>query len=124
MVLWLLQFQLINFEQNYYENPVDYQLFPIYVFKKNTNNISYSNMVTKILKLEFSILVQLNSQEFSIGITLVNNIDQINNAFKTAFIYDNSVIIEKFSLGREHTVSILGNQILLSIDISIKTQFL
>jgi len=53
----------------------------------------------------------------SIGITKVENINELDTALKLAWQYNNEALIEHWIEGDEYTVAILGNQALPSIKI-------
>ncbi|QCI25431.1 D-alanine--D-alanine ligase [Buchnera aphidicola (Sitobion avenae)] len=95
----------------------------IYISKKKNIASIYPLIVKKTLKLGFPVLIKPNNQGSSIGITLVSCLDQLKNAIKIAFSYDNNILIEKFIKGKEYTISILGEKVLPSIHISTKNNF-
>ena len=64
-----------------------------------------------------------SSSGSSFGINLVKNKDDLISAFTDAFKYDSIVIAEEFIVGREFTVSILGNKSLGVLEISSKNEF-
>jgi len=79
------------------------KIFPIKDIKKSVN------------KLGLPIIVKPNNTGSSIGILRVENIDQLDDALKEAFKYDNRIIIEKAVLNpRELEVAVLGNDKLLT----------
>ncbi|BFR92022.1 hypothetical protein Buap_2040 [Buchnera aphidicola str. APS (Acyrthosiphon pisum)] len=75
------------------------------------------------MKLGLPVLIKPNNQGSSIGITIVSHLTQLNDAIKTAFNYDNHILIEKFIVGKEYTVSILGQKALPAIHITTKNNF-
>lgn len=46
----------------------------------------------------------------SVGISLAKTRDELTQGIETAFAYDHSVMVEKYSPGRELTVAVLGNE--------------
>ncbi|MBS1271885.1 MAG: D-alanine--D-alanine ligase B [Candidatus Marinimicrobia bacterium] len=63
------------------------------------------------------IVVKPNSQGSTIGLTILGNLENLENALKKAFEYDEKVMVETFIPGREITASILGNEALPLIEI-------
>ena len=59
----------------------------------------------------------------SIGISLVENKEDLGRALKTAFEYGDEVLIERFVTGREFTVGILDEKVLPVIEIKPKNRF-
>jgi D-alanine-D-alanine ligase len=59
----------------------------------------------------------------SIGMTKVNNAQQLETAIQDAFEYDEHVLIEQFIQGSEFTVSLLNGQALPSIRMSTPRVF-
>jgi len=72
---------------------------------------------------KFPFVVKPQSQGSSLGITFVRGPEDIDCALKTAFRYDDNVIIEDYIEGRELTVGILDNKALEPIEIVPKNQF-
>ncbi len=72
---------------------------------------------------KFPFVVKPQSQGSSLGITFVRGLEDIDCALKTAFRYDDNVIIEDYIEGRELTVGILDNKALEPIEIVPKNQF-
>ncbi|QCI18202.1 D-alanine--D-alanine ligase [Buchnera aphidicola (Aphis nasturtii)] len=95
----------------------------IYIEKKDLLKNSDAFLIKKSDKLEYPLLVKPNNQGSSIGITLVYFKDQLKNAIEIAFNYSNNILVEKFVKGKEYTVSILGEEILPSIQIITKNNF-
>jgi D-alanine-D-alanine ligase len=61
-------------------------------------------------KLVYPLMVKPNTEGSTIGISIVNNDTQLENAVIEAIRYDKDVLIEKYIKGRELTVSIIGNE--------------
>ncbi|QIQ41255.1 MAG: D-alanine--D-alanine ligase [Buchnera aphidicola (Aphis urticata)] len=95
----------------------------IYIEKKDLLKNLDSFLIKKSYKLEYPLLVKPNNQGSSIGITLVHFKEQLKNAIETAFNYSNNILVEKFVKGKEYTVSVLGEEILPSIQIIAKNNF-
>ena len=86
----------------------------------NKTNLDYKKIITK---LGDPFIVKPSSSGSSFGINLVKNKDDLISAFTDAFKYDSIVIAEEFIVGREFTVSILGNKPLGVLEISSKNEF-
>jgi D-alanine-D-alanine ligase len=63
-----------------------------------------------------------NDQGSTIGFSLVQNIDEIQNAFNEASKFSNQILIEQYIKGRELTVSILGDIALPIVEVKPKHQ--
>jgi D-alanine-D-alanine ligase len=69
-------------------------------------------------KLGNEVMVKPAQEGSSIGMTKVNNTQQLATAIQDAFNYDEHVLIEQFIQGSEFTVSLLNGQALPSIRMS------
>lgn len=74
-------------------------------------------------KLGNEVMVKPAQEGSSIGMTKVNNAQQLETAIQEAFIYDEQVLIEQFIQGSEFTVSLLNGQALPSIRMSTPRVF-
>lgn len=84
---------------------VDWIFFNVYDYAKDTNAI-----LTKADTLGFPIVVKPASLGSSVGITLVNDRSQLDEAIKTAFEFDTKVILEKAVNNlRELNCSVFGD---------------
>ena len=86
----------------------------------NKTNLDYKKIITK---LGDQFIVKPSSSGSSFGINIVKNKDDLISAFTDACKYDSIVIAEEFIVGREFTVSILGNKSLGVLEISSKNEF-
>lgn len=59
----------------------------------------------------------------SVGVSIASTDDELQNALKLAFRYEDRVIIEEFVKGREFSVGILGDEVLPAIEIKPKHGF-
>ena len=74
----------------------------------------------------FPVVVKPCSGGSAIGISIVKNSGDLDDAFHAGFEHDDCILIEKYIPGREVTVSILGNrelQVLPIIEIIPKSEF-
>ncbi|MCB0263435.1 MAG: D-alanine--D-alanine ligase [Calditrichaeota bacterium] len=72
-------------------------------------------------KLGLPFVVKPNAQGSTVGLTIVNAMDELDAAIQLAFEFDESVLIEQFVPGRELTVAILGNRTLPIVEIVPKS---
>jgi len=69
------------------------------------------------------VVVKPRFQGSSVGISIVRNLDDMPDAVQLAFSFDREIIVERFIVGRELTVTILGSQPLPIIEIVPTTEF-
>lgn len=68
-------------------------------------------------EIGFPLVVKPNDQGSTVGLTIVQRIEEIPAALDLAFQYSTSVMVEEFVPGRELTVSIVGDRVLPIIEI-------
>jgi D-alanine-D-alanine ligase len=70
------------------------------------------NMVVARVKEQFTFpaVVKASTQGSSIGVTIVEDAENLSNAIEDAFHYSETVLIEQFIRGREVTVAVWGNE--------------
>lgn len=73
--------------------------------------------------LNFPLVVKPASNGSSFGLSLIDSIFELENAFEEAKKFDKVVLLEEFIKGRELTVGILGDQALPVIEICTKRKF-
>ena len=82
--------------------------------KNNIPQLPYQVLYTdnvENISLSFPVIVKPSRCGSSLGINVANNIEELNNYLKSAFKYDNKVIIEKYlSKRRELECAILGKK--------------
>ncbi len=59
----------------------------------------------------------------SVGITKVNSFDQVAKAYQAADLEYQEVLVEKFVIGEEYSVGILGEEVLPSVRFQTKREF-
>lgn len=74
-------------------------------------------------KLNFPLIVKPNNGGSSIGISLVNDSEDLNKALVDAFLYSEEVLIEEYLNGKEYTVPILNGSALPTLAISFNSSF-
>ena len=74
--------------------------------------IFYKEEKHEVLKktIKFPCFVKPNNGGSSIGVRKANNLEELDDALKTAFIHDTEVIVEEFIEGREFSCGILKNK--------------
>lgn len=73
------------------------------------NNKIYKEKLISIKKeFKLPIFVKPSSSGSSVGVSKVNNIDELEEAIKNAFKYDDIVLIEEGVIGRELEVAVFG----------------
>ncbi|WP_044010612.1 D-alanine--D-alanine ligase [Buchnera aphidicola] len=95
----------------------------LHINKHEFNKKFLQKFKKNISLLGLPIIVKPNQEGSSIGITIVYSYETLYKACKTAFIFDNSILIEKFIYGEEYTISILGKKILPIIRICPENTF-
>jgi len=103
------------------------------LFKKNNISIPAYVTLSKGDQLDvrvvmdalgaFPLIVKPACEGSSIGITLVEKEDELDEAVQNAWLYDNTALIEKYIQGREVTVGILGQDALPVVEICPKHSF-
>jgi len=90
----------------------------------NLNNSDRSKILSyKSNKFKIPVVVKPNFQGSTLGLSIVDNINKIENAVDVASIYSDNIIVEKFIKGRELTVGILDNKALEIVEIMPKSGF-
>ncbi|MCE5198357.1 MAG: D-alanine--D-alanine ligase [Armatimonadota bacterium] len=62
-----------------------------------------------VAAMGYPVIVKPSRQGSTIGMTKVNGPGELNNAIREAVCYDKQIIIEKFVVGTELTIGVLGN---------------
>lgn len=62
------------------------------------------------LDLNFPVVIKPSREGSTIGLTIANNDDELNDGIKEAFKYDETVLIEEYIKGREVTVAVMGEK--------------
>ncbi|WP_102797240.1 D-alanine--D-alanine ligase [Bowmanella denitrificans] len=68
-----------------------------------------------MVRLGGIVMVKPANEGSSIGMTKVSDAGQLSAAIEQAFLYDHQVLVERFIVGQEFTVSLLGERALPSI---------
>lgn len=76
-----------------------------------------------VQQLGLPLFVKPSHEGSSVGMTHVNQANELKTALEHAFKYDNYVMVESFLSGPEFTVAIVGDEVLPSIYIKPATKF-
>jgi D-alanine-D-alanine ligase len=73
-------------------------------------SVKDESMLAEELKQSFSMpfVVKPNQEGSTLGLTIVKNEEQIQDAIKNAFTHDTEIIVEEYIKGREMTVAVWG----------------
>jgi D-alanine-D-alanine ligase len=86
---------------------------PEYIVLENSRKVTPDSIDAKIRsQIGYPVIIKPVSQGSSVGLTLVNNQEDLPKALAYGFQYDNRLLCEKYIAGRELTVSILGDEAL------------
>jgi len=80
-------------------------------------------LTTAEKEVGYPLVVKPSSEGSSVGVSIVNGIEQFEPAVKLAFQYDPEIIVEKYIKGMEVQVGILGERSLGAIEIVPKDVF-
>ena len=86
------------------------------------------NLIKKVSSLDFNtqkfpIIVKPNDQGSTVGLHLVEEIDNLKSCVEKSLEFSNKVILEEFIPGKEITVPILGDSALPIVEIKPKSGF-
>ena len=79
--------------------------------------IKYDNNIDDIDKLGYPLIVKPCNGGSSIGISKVDNKDELINGIKKALEYDNNIIVEKFIKSREFECAVLDDKEIIISDV-------
>ncbi len=90
---------------------------------KTIDRCSYSRISWNIgNKLSFPVVVKPSAHGSSIGLSIVNRIEDLDRAIGLAFGFDEKVLIEEYVPGREMTVGVLDDRALPVVEIVPKNK--
>ena len=72
---------------------------------------------------EFPVVVKPSADGSTLGISFVQNKEEMVDAFKLAYQYDGNIMVENYISGRELTVTIIGQQVFPIVEIIPKHKF-
>ena len=79
----------------------------LYFSKSESNKINYDDVKKQLGEILF---IKPNSLGSAAGVSKVTNLSEFNAALKTAFEYDEHILIEEAMVARELECSVLGNE--------------
>lgn len=91
-----------------------------HVMVEKGQSICYESIIKQ---LGLPLFVKPSHEGSSVGMSRVNDLQDLPIAIETAFKFDDCVMIEAFLSGAEYTVAIVGEQVLPSIKIQPATSF-
>ena len=77
------------------------------VYRRRDNSRDLAAEITREFSLP--VVVKAASQGSSIGVEIVEKIDELQSALANSFKYDDAVLIEEFIRGRELSIPVIGN---------------
>ncbi len=75
------------------------------------------------INIGFPFIVKPKSEGSSVGMSICNNKEDMENSIQHAAKYSNEIIVEEFIKGREFTVGVLGDEVLPVLEIKPKHEF-
>ncbi|MCB0356182.1 MAG: D-alanine--D-alanine ligase [Bdellovibrionales bacterium] len=75
------------------------------------------------LELSYPLVVKPSREGSSVGVSIVNDQKELDEAVRLAAMYDHYIIIEKFIKGKEVTIPVLSGKVLDSVEIAPKMGF-
>lgn len=98
-------------------------IVPYISIKKEEFLYNDKNIYLLISDLSFPLIVKPNREGSSIGIKKINSLSSLKRDIIFTFKYDSEILIEKFLIGKEYTVAILGDLVLPPVLISTERDF-
>lgn len=92
---------------------------PEWLYFERNSGMDYPKIIEAILqKFSLPLVIKPGHEGSTVGLTIVENKDQIQTAIDYALQYNSVFLVEEYIAGRELTVSILGDQALPIVEIS------
>lgn len=82
----------------------------------NNSSENYIDAIKKA-KISYPCVVKPCCGGSSIGVSIPNNDDELNKALKSAFEYEENIIVEEYIKGREFSIGVIGGKALPIIEI-------
>lgn len=83
--------------------------------------INKDDKIPQHIPFEYPVVVKPNCGGSSVGVSIVNDKNQLNEAIKEAFRFDNKALIEEYIGGREFSVGIVNGVALPAIEIAVSS---
>ncbi len=100
-----------------------YYKIPVPSFTVVSENSETLNSQLSTLNFEMPWVVKPVCEGSSVGVSIVKDKDQIEDALKTGFSYGNEIIIEKYIDGREVHIGILNGRALGGVEVKASLEF-
>ncbi|MFD1171682.1 D-alanine--D-alanine ligase [Oceanobacillus picturae] len=108
-------------KQIFESNDIPVAKSKVYTITDKTNLQDVEKEVNQVFKVPF--VIKPNSEGSTLGLTIVENPEQILDGLKRAATSDDTILIEDFIQGREITVAVLGEKALPIIEIIPKNAY-
>lgn len=108
-------------KQIFESNDIPVAKSKVYTITDKTNLLGVEKEVNQVFKVPF--VIKPNSEGSTLGLTIVENPEQILDGLKRAATSDDTILIEDFIQGREITVAVLGEKALPIIEIIPKNAY-
>ena len=82
-----------------------------------SDNFSTQLLNQNSIKFDFPYIVKPADEGSTVGLSLINNVSEIDDAINLAGKYSTNILIEEYIPGRELTVGILGSKVLPIVEI-------
>ncbi len=92
-------------------------LTPRWIFKESANLTNRFELQPEIEKLGFPLVVKPNNQGSTVGLSVIEELSQLNEAIGIAEQFSNQILFEEFIPGREITVAVLDDEPLPVVEI-------
>ena len=90
---------------------------PKHIIIKKNDDVDYDNLINEI---DFPMSIKPNDSGSSVGISIINRENEIEDAIEKAFKFSDKILCEKYIEGRELTVTILNDAALPVVEIKPK----
>ncbi|MCL2767883.1 MAG: D-alanine--D-alanine ligase [Synergistaceae bacterium] len=80
-----------------------------FIFCQNEETLDFS-INNAVNYIGLPCVIKPCSKGSTVGVTIVNEMKDLNNAFESAFKFENKVLLEEYIEGKEITVTVFGNK--------------
>lgn len=108
-------------KQIFESNDIPVAKSKVYTITDKTNLQDVEKEVNQVFKVPF--VIKPNSEGSTLGLTIVENPEQILDGLNSAAMSDDMILVEDFIQGREITVAVLGEKALPIIEIIPKNAY-
>ncbi|GER92535.1 D-alanine--D-alanine ligase [hot springs metagenome] len=82
-----------------------------------------AQLITAIVDFPLPWVVKPVAEGSSIGVSIVKECEDIDDAVHSAFLYGSKIIVEKYISGREIQIGVLGQRVLGGVEVRPSTEF-